>query len=32
MLRLRSEVYGAPEYVKNAPVDVVAHLAAQFGV
>jgi hypothetical protein len=32
MLRLRGIVHGAPEYVKNASVDVVAHLAAEFGV
>jgi len=32
MLRLRCEVHGAPEYVKNAAVHVVAHLAAEFCV
>jgi hypothetical protein len=32
MLRLRSEIYGAAEYVEDAPVHVVAHLPAEFGV
>jgi hypothetical protein len=32
MLRFRSEVDGATEYVENAPVHVVAHLPAEFGI
>jgi hypothetical protein len=32
MLRLRSEIHGAAEYVEDAPVHVVAHFAAEVGV
>jgi hypothetical protein len=32
VLRLRSEIHGAAEYVEDAAVDVVAHFAAEVGV
>jgi hypothetical protein len=32
MLRLRSEIHGAAEYVEDAPVHVVAHFVAEVGI
>jgi len=32
MVRLRSEIHGALEYVENAAIHVVAHLPAQFRI
>jgi hypothetical protein len=32
VLRLRSKVHGAPEYIKNAPIHMVAHFTAEFSV